>query len=376
MPDRWERVKELFEAAQERPAWQRASFLARVCAGDDEMRAEVQSLLQEYDRAGSFLDRPSPPVTITGLGFEPRELSLCGRMIANYRIHEQIGKGGMGAVYRAEETGSGREVALKFLAQANADGVAVERFRREARIAASLVHPNICAFYGLGEAEGNAYIAMELLRGQTLHESIFRKPAEGTALLDVIPFRPVETETGRAFEFPTLRRIALEALEGLAAAHAKNIAHRDIKPANIFVTREGRVKILDFGLAKLVKAALSPEIGSNTDGLTLAGTTLGTLTYMSPEQIRGEKVDARTDIFSFGAVLFEMATGRRTFEGRYIGQALDSIMKRTPPAVEDLRPEMPRELSRVIFRALEKNRERRFQTAREMAEAIAAVPLG
>ncbi len=281
----------------------------------------------------------------------------------------------MGAVYRAQECGSGREVALKFLASGNSDRLAIERFRREARIAASLVHPNICAFYDLGEAEGHAYISMELLRGQTLHESIFRKPAEGTALLDAIPFRPVQTEIGRAFDFPALRRVALQALEGLQAAHAKNIAHRDIKPANIFVTREGCVKILDFGLAKLVHAALAPEIGLQTDGLTIAGTTLGTLTYMSPEQIRGERVDARTDVFSFGAVLFEMATGRPTFEGRYIGQVLDSIMKRMPSAVHELRPEMPRQLSRVIFQALEKDRERRFRTAREMAAAIAALPL-
>lgn len=392
MSDRWERVKQLFETALDLAAKERALFLARECGQDAALRAEVESLVREYEGLGSFMVQPAAahaPETLllnhpTALRFNPpahaedREPSLCGQTISHYRIHEQIGGGGMGAIYRAEDISASRQVALKFLTMAaKADRNALERFRREARIASSLIHPNICTVYEIEEAGGVPFISMELLHGQTIHDSIFRKAASGTGILDDTVFVPREAGDGRAFDLPTLLRISSCVLDGLAAAHAKDIVHRDIKPANIFLTRAGQVKILDFGLAKrLIRAGFSPDAAMQTDGITKAGAALGTLTYMSPEQIRGERVDARTDLFSFGAVMFEMATGRRAFEGLYLGQVLDAIVSGTLPLVHEVRPELPRFLSSIIAKAVEKDRERRFQSAAEMREALGLVRAG
>lgn len=382
MPDHWERVKQVFEAALERPAPERDAFIAGECAGDAQLRGEVESLLKEYDRLGSFLEQPAAAEAPETLLFFPKDAKrsaepveaaepvFLGQVISHYRVHERIGSGGMGSVYRAEDLNSGVEVALKFLtAGANADRNALERFRREARITASLRHPNICAFYEIDEAGGIPFIAMELLHGQTIHQSIFRRPATGTGILDDTPFVPAPAGEGRAFDPATVLRISLAVLDGLDAAHALDIVHRDIKPANIFLTRDGQVKILDFGLAKkLIKAVSAAAM--HTEGLTKTGTALGTLTYMSPEQIRGERVDARTDLFSFGAVMFEMATGRRAFEGKYLGQVLDSIMMGDLPLAHEVRPNFPASLSVVIRKAMERERDQRYGSAAEMRRAL------
>jgi serine/threonine protein kinase len=381
-PDRWERVKELFEAALEQPSDRRARFLIKECRGDEALRSEVESLLAEYDSAGSFMDQPpaySAPETARLIDSsarrakaaeEERDAALCGQVLSHYRIHEQIGSGGMGSVYRAEDLTDGREVALKFLrSHGEAEQNAMARFQREAVIASSLNHPNICRFYSLDEAADTAFISMELLRGQTLHHSIFRQPSEGTVILDNTPFVAKKTEDGRAFDAAALLEISLRVLDGLEAAHSKNIVHRDIKPANIYLTRDGQVKILDFGLAKFVRPARSATPW-RTAGITKAGIKLGTLTYMSPEQIRGEPVDARTDLFSFGLVMFEMATGRRAFPSPFMVQVWDAIMSRSVPAVHEIRPELPPRLSAIVSKAAAQDRKQRYRSAREMRHAV------
>jgi serine/threonine protein kinase len=381
-PERWERVKELFEAALERPSDQRKRFLIRECGGDEALRSEVESLLSEYDSAGSFMDRsPAYPGPETTRLMDPsearaqtedegRDAALCGQTVSHYRIHEQIGSGGMGSVYRAEDLSAGREVALKFLrSRAEAEDNAMARFQREAAIASSLDHPNICKVYDIDEAGGNAFISMELLRGQTLHHSIFREPPEGTAILDNTPYVAKRTAHGRAFDAAPLLQISLRVLAGLEAAHAQNIVHRDIKPANIYLTKDGQVKILDFGLAKFVKPARSAAPWQ-TAGITRAGIKLGTLTYMSPEQIRGEKVDARTDLFSFGLVMFEMATGRRAFPSPFMLQVFDATMSRSVPPVHEIRAEMPPRLSAIVSKAAAQDRKQRYRGAREMRLAV------
>jgi eukaryotic-like serine/threonine-protein kinase len=352
--DEWRQLEQLYHAALERGPNQRAEFIAKACGGNLELRRELESLLEQDVAAGGVLYRPAWEGAADLLSNESVTLEherpnpITGVIISRYQIIEQLGAGGMGVVYKAKDIRLRRMVALKFLTEPRArEPEALQRFEREARAASALNHPNICILYDIREYEQRTFLVLELLEGETLQNRIRRGPLTIEEILDC----------------------GIQAADALDSAHQKGIIHRDIKPANIFLTTRGQSKILDFGVAKLHSAEDRRRF---SHGLTAtnSGCIVGTAAYMAPEQARGETLDGRADLFSLGAVLYEMATAQPAFSGSTIAMVFDALLHRDPPSLRNLAPHLPARLSEIVSRALEKNREHRYLNALAMLTAL------
>jgi len=340
-PERWQRIDQLLQSTLARAPEERAAFLAAACAGDESLRAEVGSLLAAHEEAGGLLEAPLSQVAADVLD-RSRDGFAEGQTLGPYRVLGKLGAGGMGEVYRARDERIGREVAIKVLRSSfSADPDRLRRFEQEARAAGALNHPNILTLHDVGRHDRMPYLVSELLEGETLRARLER---------GALPRRKaVET--------------AVSITDGLAAAHAKGIVHRDLKPENVFVTSDGRVKVLDFGLAKLRgPSAPSTDSAVATAAMTEPGVVLGTAGYMSPEQAAGTDMDTRGDLFALGCILYEMITGRRAFRRRTAAETMAAVLNEEPPEVDAL----PAELRRLIAHCLEKDPDARFQSARDL----------
>lgn len=339
---RWQRAKDLFQAALTRTPEARAGFLDEACGADRELRAEVESLLAAHREAGGFLSDAADGVPAANPPLE-------GRRLGHYLVLRQAGQGGMGVVYEAEDTRLGRHVALKLLpASLIGSAAARARFDREARAASALNHPHICTIHDFGEYEGQPFLVMEQMKGATLAQAL----------------------DGRALPLERVLELGTQLADALDAVHGAGVVHRDVKPANVFVTDHGEAKLLDFGVATISAGAgpsASDQVLETIEGtLTSPGSVLGTVTYMSPEQARGEVLDGRSDLFSLGVVLYEMATGRRPFDGKTHAEIFKAILVDTPLSPTSLNAAIPSGLEGVIQKALEKDKSLRYQHASEM----------
>ncbi len=355
-PERWQQIEQIYHAVLEGTPAKRALVLQQACADDVELRREVETLLAAHDHVDSFIETP-PDDVVAGMFAEAQAQTMTARTLGHYQIAALLGAGGMGEVYRARDTRLDRDVAVKILPEHLADNAeALRRFEREAKAVAALSHPNILAIFDFGTEAGVSYAVMELLEGETLRARLQRA---------ALPWRKAV-------------QIGVACVEGLAAAHAKGIIHRDLKPENIFLTTAGQIKILDFGIAR-VKHVVSPdaETGASTWAeTTRPGTVLGTIGYMSPEQVRGEEADAPSDIFSLGCVLYEMVGGQRPFAHATTVEVIAAILKEEPAALAATGREIPIGLEQLICGCLEKQPSARLQSARDLAHDLKAIADG
>ncbi len=357
-PERWKQVEQLYHTALEREPDARGTFLAQACAGDEELRREVEELLGYDGAAESFMQDNAFAAAAQELA--PEELSqtapqlIPGQSIGAYKILALLGRGGMGVVYRARDERLRRDVAIKVLPASFAnDADRLRRFEQEAQATSALNHPNILTIYDIGAQDGAPFIVAELLEGEELRAQL----------------EPGALPARRALDY------AQQITQGLAAAHEKGIVHRDLKPENLFVTRDGRVKILDFGLAKLrpPQTGVVDNHAPTQKRLTDPGVVMGTVGYMSPEQVRGQEADTRADLFSLGVILYEMLSGRRTFSGDSAIEVMNAILKEEPPELGETNTKVSPQLERIVRRCLEKKPERRFQTASDLGFALEAL---
>ena len=345
-PERWQKVKALFDAVAEMAPKERERLISNACGADEDLRREVEELLVSSDAAESFLEQTAvTEVASVIVRAETRNFEA-GKWIGHYKIIRQIGAGGMGEVYLALDPKLDRQVAVKILNENfSRQESNLQRFIQEAKVASGLNHPNILVIYEIGQAENFNYIVSEFIEGKTLRETIGDSPVNSSKILD----------------------IAIQVAHALAAAHLARIVHRDIKPENIMIRPDGYVKILDFGLAKLTEQkAIGFEASTVKQNETAKGIILGTVNYMSPEQARGEKVDERTDIFSFGVLLYEMIAGKTPFAGNSMSETFANLINRQPPSLSRFSEGVPNELQRIVAKTLRKNRDERYQTMKDL----------
>lgn len=355
-PERYQQIDRITDAVLELPDEERAAFLDQVCADDDELRKQVERLLKAHEHESSFMEAPALEEAAKDLASNESQ-SFVGRKLGHYQILSMVGSGGMGEVYKAEDLKLGRTVALKLLPAGNVtDTQSRRRFLREARAASALNHPNIVTIHAIEQADGQDFIVMEFVEGRTLK-----------ALIETQPLG-----------YEQVVSLGIQIADALSAAHSAGIIHRDIKPANLLVTAQGNAKVLDFGLAKKFRSSsnsLNQDAEVSTTGITEAGLIMGTVSYMSPEQARGEDLDARSDVFSLGCVLYEAATGKRPFNGGSALSVMHEIATADPVPTSSINPKLPTEFDSLIQRCLAKEKESRLQSAAELAEELKGLNL-
>src|SRR5881409_2245161 len=344
-PERWQQLKQIFQSALERNPAERSAFLSQACADDPALRSQVESLIASHDQAGDSIEAMAAEAATEMLD-DDQAVAIVGKQIGRYQVLSNIGRGGMGEVFLAQDTSLGRKVALKLLrSDFTRNEERLRRFRQEARAASALNHPNILTIYEIGHNGSLHFMATEYVEGETLRQHLSRARLTVGQTLDV----------------------AIQVASALAAAHQAGIIHRDIKPENTMVRADGNVKVLDFGLAKLTDPKTIDTAAPTLPQVeTAPGVVMGTFSYMSPEQARGLTVDARTDIWSLGVMIYEMAAGRQPFEGETASDVMSLILQKEPPPLAHSWPEVPAELERIVRKALRKDKEERYQTIKDL----------